>query len=139
MLSPEFDISAAELEVLKVLWDQGPCTVRQVHGLLEGRGRRLAYTTVLTFLSRLDGKGHVTSDRSSLAYVYRASVTRQRFIRSRLRAVIQQLYDGAAGPMILQLVKNEKLSSEDLAELQAWIEKLDTGNRSSARDPETGA
>jgi predicted transcriptional regulator len=133
MSSAEFDIGAAELEVLKVLWDHGACTVRQVHGHLQARGRRLAYTTVLTFLTRLDGKGHVTSDRSSVAYVYRAALSRRRFTRSRLRAVIEQLYDGAAGPMVLQLVRNEKLSSEDIAELAAWIEKLDAGSQTGPR------
>ncbi len=48
------DLGTAELEVLKALWEEGPCTVRQVLNHLHERGRRVAYTTVMTFLSRLE-------------------------------------------------------------------------------------
>ena len=72
MPAPETDLGAAELEVLRTLWDEGPTTVREVMNLLHRRGRKVAYTTVLTFLSRLEAKGCVKSDRSGVAYVYRA-------------------------------------------------------------------
>lgn len=121
----EYELGSAELEVLKVLWDDGPSTVRQVHSQLRERGRKVAYTTVLTFLTRLEQKGFVSSDKSDVAYVYRAAVTRNKVTRSRLKTVIEQLYDGAAGSMVLQLVKNERLSAEDIAALQDLIDRLD--------------
>ena len=92
------DLGTAELEVLKALWDDGPAPVRQVLNHLHARGRRLAYTTVLTVLTRLEQKGFVTSDKSGMAYVYRPTVSRTRITRSRLKSLIEQLYDGAAGP-----------------------------------------
>ena len=125
MASLDPDLGVAELEVLKTLWDQGPCTVREVMNELHGRGRKVAYTTVLTFLTRLEQKGVVTSDRSELAYVYRAAVTRERISRSRLRVLLEELYDGAAAPLVLQLVRDEALSPDEIAELQTLIEKLD--------------
>ena len=125
MAQLEYDLGAAELEVLKVLWDGGPLTVRQVHTHLHECGRKVAYTTVLTFLTRLEQKNYVVSDKSELAYVYRAAVSRDRVGRSRLKNLVQQLYDGAVAPAVLQLVRSETLTREELDEFQALIDRLD--------------
>ncbi|MHC4711323.1 MAG: BlaI/MecI/CopY family transcriptional regulator, partial [Planctomycetota bacterium] len=75
MAPRESDLGTAELEVLKALWDHGPATVRQVMNHLHQLSRQVAYTTVLTFLTRLEQKGYVKSDKSDVAYVYRPAVT----------------------------------------------------------------
>jgi predicted transcriptional regulator len=127
MATPMPELGDAELEVLKALWDGGPGTVRQVLAHLHERKRRVAYTTVLTVLTRLEQKGYVSSDKSGLAYVYRARVSRQRVAASRVRAMVEQLYDGAAGQLALQLVKDERLTPAEIEELQRLIEGLDRG------------
>lgn len=119
------DVGAAELEVLKTLWDHNPATVREVMNHLHERGRRVAYTTVLTFLSRLEQKGYVRSDKSGVAYVYRPKVSREKVSRSRLRTLLEELYDGAAAPLVLQLVRDERFTRAELDELQSLIEDLD--------------
>lgn len=116
----------AELEVLRTLWDHGPGTVREVLRRLEERGRKVAYTTVLTFLSRLEQKGLVTSNKSGVAYVYRARVTRDRVARSRVRNLADQLFDGSTGTLVLHLVENEDLSSEEVSALRRLIDRLDS-------------
>lgn len=133
MAERRYDLGAAELEVLNVLWDSGPATVRQVMRRLHDGGRRVAYTTVLTFLTRLEQKGFVRSNKSEIAYVYRAAVTRERVRKSRLSELVEGLYDGAAGPLVLQLVRTGKLQREEIAELHRLIEELDTESRSSTR------
>ncbi len=125
MADRQYDVGAAELEVLTTLWDHGPLTVRQVLRHLHDAGRRVAYTTVLTFLTRLEQKGFVRSNKSSIAYVYRANVTRDRVRKSRVKELVQDLYDGAAGPLVLQLVKTGKLSPEEVSELHKLIDGLD--------------
>ncbi len=129
----EGDLGTAELEVLKALWDHGPATVRQVMNRLHARGRQVAYTTVLTFLTRLEQKGYVKSDKSELAYVYRPAVSRDRVTKSRLESLIEQMYDGAAAPLVLQLIREEKFSSDEIAQLQTLIEQLDEKGRRSKR------
>jgi BlaI family penicillinase repressor len=131
----ESDLGTAELEVLRTLWDEGPATVREVMNHLHGRGRKVAYTTVLTFLTRLEQKGFVTSDKSGLAYVYRPRVTREKVSRSRLKALLEELYDGAAAPLVLQLVRERRLSRRDIAELQRLIEELDVKSRRGKSKP----
>ena len=131
MAPRENDLGTAELEVLKALWDHGPATVRQMLNHLHDQGRQLAYTTVLTFLSRLEQKRFVKSDKSDQAYVYRPIVSRQKVTATRLRSVIEQLYDGAAAPMVLQLMREENFSSDEIAELQNLIDQLDAQRQRS--------
>lgn len=119
------ELGAAELEVLKALWEIGPATVREVLNHLHDRGRKVAYTTVLTFLTRLEQKGFAASNKNGLAYVYRARVSKERVSRSRLRSLVEQLYDGAAGPLVLQLMKSERLTPKEIDELQKLIERLE--------------
>jgi BlaI family penicillinase repressor len=121
------ELGSAELDVLKALWDRGASTVREVMGVLHGRGRRVAYTTVLTLLTRLEQKGMVASDRSDHAYVYKAKVSRERVSTARLRALVRDLYDGAAAPLVLQLMQSERFTSGEIAQLQRLIEDLDAG------------
>lgn len=121
----QYDLGDAELEVLKVLWEEGPAVVREVMNRLHQHGRELAYTTVLTFLTRLEQKGYVRSDKSGLAYLYTPVVSRERVTRSRLRSLMDQLYDGAAAPLVLQLIRSERFSSNEIEQLHELIDMLD--------------
>jgi predicted transcriptional regulator len=127
MAKPNLELGSAELEVLKVLWEKGPSPVRDVLEVLHERGRRVAYTTVLTILTRLEQKGMVTSDRTEQAYIYKAKLSRQRVTTARLQALVRDLYDGAAAPLVLQLVQSGKFSPEEIAQLHRLIEGLDEG------------
>ncbi len=125
MAGKNYDLGSSEFEVLKVLWDLGPSTVREVMNEMHDRQRKVAYTTVLTFLTRLEQKGVVASDKSGLAHVFRAKISRERVGRSRAKKLVQQIYDGAAGPLVLQLVRTERLSEEEIDELHRLIERLE--------------
>ena len=85
----------------------------------------MAYTTVQTLLTRLEQKDYVSSNKSELAFVYRAKLTRDRVTRSRLQVLLKQLYDGAAGPLVLQLIRTERFTKGEVEELQALIDRLD--------------
>ncbi|MFO0973825.1 MAG: BlaI/MecI/CopY family transcriptional regulator [Phycisphaerae bacterium] len=134
MGDPQPDLGAAELEVLRVLWDEGPRTVREVLGALHARGRKVAYTTVLTMLSRLEQKGFVSARRGGLAHVYRARISRARVTRVRLRSLLDQLFDGAAGPLVLELLQSQRLNREEIDELRALVSRLESQGRSDGRD-----
>ena len=131
MAERQYEPGDAELEVLKVLWDHGPATVREVLTHLHERGRRVAYTTVQTLLTRLEQKRYATSDKSEFAYVYRAKLTRERVTRSRLKTLVKQLYDGAAGPLVLQLIRTERFSAQEIEELQELLDRLDSESKRS--------
>jgi predicted transcriptional regulator len=118
-------VSEAELEVLKVLWQHGPGTVREVIARLGGRPR--AYTTVQTLLQRLEAKGYVASDRGGQANVYRAAVSRDDLLSRRLRALADQLCDGTASPLLLALVQGGRFTPEDIQHFRRLLDELDPG------------
>jgi predicted transcriptional regulator len=115
--------SEQELEALKVLWDEGPGTVRTVSEVLEARGRRWGYTTVQTYLNRLRAKGHVASEAGSgaLAHVYRAVSTRDDLLRDRLQDLADQLCEGAPTPLVLTLVEGHRFTDEEIARFRALL------------------
>ncbi|MGB2987411.1 MAG: BlaI/MecI/CopY family transcriptional regulator [Phycisphaerae bacterium] len=133
MADRQYELGVAELDALKVLWGHGPATVRKVMTHLHEGGRRVAYTTVQTLLTRLEQKRYVTSNKSEFAYVYRAKLTRDRVTQSRLKTLVNQLYDGAAGPLVLQLIRTEQFTAEEIETLQKLIDRLDSETERSAR------
>lgn len=133
-------ISETELAVLKVLWEQGPCTVRQVSERLISLGRRWAYTTVLTLLQRLHEKNVVKIDRSGFAHVFEAAVSRDELVQSRLGELADELCEGTATPLMLALVEGQKFSPDEIQRLRELLNKLEaeagpeqTGTRASQR------
>lgn len=129
MAKKPVELGEGELAVMRVLWDFGPLTVRDVMQHLHERGKTVAYTTVMTFLTRLEQKGVVASNKRDTAYIYRSKITRESVSATRIRSLLDQLYDGAAAPMLLQLIEHERLSPEELAQLRKLIDDLDARNR----------
>jgi BlaI family transcriptional regulator, penicillinase repressor len=127
-------LSDSEREVLRVLWDRGPGTVREIKDVLAGRGRRWAYTTVATLLQRLAAKQYVAADPSTVPHVYRAAVSRDELLERRLRDAADELCDGRAAPLVLALVQGGKLSPEELARLRRIIDQA-TADPAGAAEP----
>ena len=133
MSKPEPNIGRGELEILKVLWDLGPTTVRDVQEALADKGRDLAYTTVQTVLNRLVNKGLAAAQRGELAIRYRAKVVRERFLRRRLGGILGELYDDATGPLVLDLLREGTLSDDELKELGSMVRKLSAERKGKGR------
>src|SRR5438309_937146 len=111
------------MDVLKVLWEHGPATVRQVNVVLRKR-RRYAYTTVLTLLQRLEAKGHVASDKSGVAHVFAAAVSREGLLRRRLGELADELCDGTTTPLVQALVERGRLTPEDVEQLRRLLDQF---------------
>ena len=117
-------VSDAELDVLKVLWETGPSTVRDVAAALRRRGRRLAYNTVLTLLSRLRDKGYVAADRRETAHLFRAVVTRDELLGFSLAALADRVCDGTASPLVQALVRGQRFSADEIAHFRKLLDDL---------------
>ena len=114
-------LSEAERDVLRVLWDHGPGTVREVKDVLANRGRRWAYTTVATLLQRLGSKEYVVADSTVVPHVYKAVVTREQLLDRRLKDAAEELCDGQAAPLILALVQGNSFSKEELGRIAGCL------------------
>ncbi|HET6881863.1 MAG TPA: BlaI/MecI/CopY family transcriptional regulator [Pirellulales bacterium] len=125
MSEKQAPVSETELEVLKVLWDIGSGTVREVNDVLKRRKRRWAYTTVLTLLTRLQTKGYVESDKSTFAHVFRPSVSRDKLLRQRLLGLADELCEGTASPLVHALVQGHRFSLEEIEGFRRLLDELE--------------
>jgi predicted transcriptional regulator len=118
-------ISETELTVLKVLWERGSATVREVLNILQEQGSSWAYTTVQTLLTRLEGKKIVTCDRREAAHVFRASFSRDQVLQQRLNDLADQFCEGTTSPLVLALVEGGKFTSEEIEQFRQMLDKLE--------------
>jgi BlaI family transcriptional regulator, penicillinase repressor len=109
-----------EADVMSVVWEKGRATVQEVKDALEPR-RALAYTTVMTVMSRLAEKGMLARQKEGRAYFYTPASSQEKVAGSLLQSLVRRLYNGATGKAIAQLLETEE--QVDDAELER-LERL---------------
>jgi BlaI family transcriptional regulator, penicillinase repressor len=122
--TPRPDVSDAEREILRVLWEGGPGTVRDVQDRLVDTKSGWQRSTVITLLQRLEAKGYVDSDKSSHAFVFRAVVSRDDLVHQRMRELADELCDGRAAPLLLSFAQRQKFSAAEIEELRRLVDDL---------------
>jgi predicted transcriptional regulator len=106
-----------ELEILKVLWENGPSSVRDVYRPLREQEPELAYNTIQTMLRIMEDKGLTRHELEGRTFIYTACFTRD---ESAVR-FLDRVFDGAASAMVQSLLRSERISSAELDEMQALI------------------
>lgn len=125
------NITAAELRILKILWQIGSGTVRDVKDQLAAESEEApAYTTVMTLMNQLAAKSALHVDRGRQPFVYKPAVLRERVLTHRLRQFVENVFDGQAGELVLRLVEQAEISPEDLKRIEA---KIDAKEKSPAK------
>ncbi len=115
-----------ELWILRILWEQGRCTARQVHNRLT-EVRDTNYSTTVKMLSVMLDKGLVRRDETVRPQVFRPAATRQRTQQRMLKDLIHKAYDGSAGSLVLQALASQKASPQELAEIRQLLNELEGG------------
>ena len=110
----------AELDILAVLWDRGPSTVRQV---AETLGRENAYTTVLKLLQIMTEKRLVQRRESGRLHIYTATATRDQTQRHLVRDLLDRAFGGSAAQLVLRALSTSKASPEELTEIRKLIDQ----------------
>lgn len=114
----------SELDVLKVLWEKGQGTVRDLLGVLHEAGKPWSYATVATLLDRLEQKGMVASDRREQAFVYRPTITAQEVRRKRVDHLVEKLYQGEPGLLVMHLLKAHPLDADQASQVRALLDEM---------------
>lgn len=117
-------IPDSELDVLKVLWDRGPGTVREILQVLKDAGRSWSYATVATLLDRLEAKGMVSSDRRELAFVYSPAIEAGEVRRKRVDHLVDKLYEGEPGLLVMHLLKAHPLDADQARQIRSLLDGL---------------
>jgi predicted transcriptional regulator len=114
----------AELAILRVLWSEGPCTVRRIQEVL-ARSQPTGYTTVLKLLQIMTEKGLVQRDETQRSHVYKASQSEARTQKQLVSDLLERAFGGSALKLVMQALSSRKASAKDLAEIRSLIERLE--------------
>lgn len=111
----------AELAILRILWERGASTVRQVHDALS-RERPGAYTTALKMLQIMTEKGLVRRDDSERTHIYQSKLTEEQTQRQLVRDLVDRAFGGSASKLVLQALSGKRATQEELGEIRKLLE-----------------
>ena len=124
----------AELAILRVLWDRGPSTVRQVHEVL-ARERPAGYTTALKLLQIMTEKGLVRRDESGRTHVYHAKSSEEQTQRQLIRDLLDRAFGGSSSRLVMQALAARRASAEEIVEIRRLLDaRKDDDSRREVRD-----
>lgn len=115
----------SELEILQVLWKNGPSTVRFVNDQLNAEKREVNYTSTLKLMQIMFEKELVSRDESQMKHVYAAAVEEKKMKKMLLDKFVDTMYNGSASSLMMQLLGSKKTSKEELDAIREMLKKLD--------------
>jgi len=118
----------AELEILRVLWQRGPSTVREVHATLT-EARPTGYTTVLKMLQIMTDKKLVSRDESQRAHVYSARLPEAQTQRQLVRDLLERAFDGSAMKLVMHALADRSASPEEIARIRKLLDEIEGAER----------
>jgi predicted transcriptional regulator len=119
----------AELELLNVLWQRGPSTVREIHEALSPE-KDTGYTTTLKILQKMAEKGLVHRDESERSHVYAAAIREDHTQRQLVRDLLQKAFGGSPGRLVVAALSEKKASAAELAEIRRLLDHMESGRKS---------
>ncbi|MGD0221407.1 MAG: BlaI/MecI/CopY family transcriptional regulator [Terriglobia bacterium] len=120
--------TAGELEILRILWEQGPSTVRAVHDALL-REKDVGYTTVLKLMQIMTAKGTVRRNQEQRAHVYEACQPAEKTKRALAGDVLQRVFQGSASQLMMHALEGRRTSREELEKLRHLLDNYEKGLR----------
>jgi len=115
-------LTPQELEIMKLVWQRGAATVRDVYEVLLER-RKIAYTTVMTMMKILETKAYLKKRSQDRAFIYRPAHPKNQVIGGMIREFIDRVFNGSAEPLLVHLVKSRHLSEKDLQKIARMVEE----------------
>lgn len=114
----------SELEILKVLWEHGPSTVRFVNDELNSQSRPVQYTSTLKLMQIMHEKGMLMRDNSSMKHVYKPVEDEEKTKGFLLSRFVENMYNGSASSLVMQLLGNKKTSAEELKAIRKMLDNM---------------
>lgn len=116
--------TSAELDILRVLWERGPSTVREVHDVL-AEARHMGYTTVLKLLQIMTVKGLVMRNEDSRAHIYEARQPADKTKRQLVGDLLQRAFAGSASQLMMHALSSRKASQAEITELRRLLDEYE--------------
>jgi BlaI family transcriptional regulator, penicillinase repressor len=112
--------TASELEILQVLWERGPSTVREVHDALSAK-RPIGYTSVLKLMQIMHAKGTLQRNEQQRAHVYAVMQPAEKTKRQFALDMLQRVFDGSASDLMMHALSGRKASKKEIEELRRML------------------
>jgi BlaI family transcriptional regulator, penicillinase repressor len=112
--------TSSELEILHVLWEHGPSTVREVHQTLTEK-RPIGYTSVLKLMQIMTAKGTLRRNEEQRAHVYEAEQPAEKTKRDLAQDVLQRVFDGSASELMMHALSGRKANKEEIEEMRRLL------------------
>lgn len=122
--TPNTEPTKSELEILQVLWQHGPATVRFVNDTLNEQKRAVQYTSTLKLMQIMVEKGILNRDESQMKHVYSAAVEEQSMKGLLLDRFVDSMYNGSASNLMMQLLGNKKTSKKEIDAIRNLLNKM---------------
>ena len=123
--NPQSEPTKSELEILQVLWKNGPSTVRFVNDYLNEQKRAVQYTSTLKLMQIMNEKEMLIRDASSMKHIYSAAIEENQTKTVLLDKFIDTMFNGSSTNLMMQLLGNKKTSQEELDAIRAMLDQLD--------------
>jgi predicted transcriptional regulator len=117
-----------ELAILRVLWENGPASVREVQARLSAT-RETGYTTALKMLQIMTEKGLVERDETVRPQIYRAKYSQEKTQRQLLQDLVQRAFGGSVKALVMQAISTKKSSPEDLEAIEKLLDRFEGGTK----------
>jgi BlaI family penicillinase repressor len=111
-----------ELEIMKIVWQLGSATVREVYEELL-KTRKIAYTTVMTMMGILEQKGRLKRTARDRAYVYTPAEPQGQVVSNMVHDFVKRVFDGSAKPLLVHLAEKKKISQKELDEISELLKR----------------
>jgi len=119
----------SELEILQVLWQHGPSTVRFVNDQLNEQKRAVQYTSTLKLMQIMVEKDMLNRDESSMKHIYSAALEEQKTKGALLDRFVESMYNGSASSLVMQLLGNKKTSQQELQAIKDLLSNMEKGKK----------
>ncbi|ACU60233.1 BlaI/MecI/CopY family transcriptional regulator [Chitinophaga pinensis] len=123
--TPDMVPTKTEMDVLQVLWQYGPSTVRFVHDKLNEQKEAVIYTSTLKLMQVMKEKGMLDRDESSMKHVYSAVVEENKVKGTMLGRFMDTMYNGSPSDLMVALLGNDRTSTEELQKIKELLKKMD--------------
>ena len=123
-LSKETVPTKSEMEVLQILWQHGPSTVRFVHDTLNEQKEAVQYTSTLKLMQVMTEKGMLERDETNMKHIYRPALEEGKTKGVMLDRFVESMYNGSVSNMMLALLGTDKTSKEELEKVKALLDKM---------------
>jgi predicted transcriptional regulator len=123
----------SEMEILQVLWEKGPSTVREIHDILS-HTKETGYTTTLKLMQIMNEKGLLNRNDDSKSHIYNSAVKKESIQKQAVNKMINGLFKGSPAKLVMHALGNHRASKEEILEIKKYLDEMENKETSKKKN-----